>query len=250
MKVRKLKNKKVKKAIWLYAVVLFTSAFILLVFTYFNQNEFDKSTSDFKNKIMEEERKRKSAQLDLDSLTKKINELEDEIDKHIKEKSKLEDSLKSSVAEANEQKDAHLSKVKAYEKLIEAENQYLKGNFIECATILLNSCDKKLYDTVASEKYDYLVSKSFLKASQQLYSKGLSDYKNKKYNDAINKFELSLSLDKTSYFSDDCYYYLAYSYINTGEDEKARNSMNELLINYPDSMFKNEALRIIKHLPG
>jgi TolA-binding protein len=221
----------------------------LLLFTYFIQGQSVKKRNEDINKLSEEEKKRMIAQMNLNTVSKDVYNLNNRIETLEKAILKLKDSKKAAEEEVKVKEDVHLDTVKAYEELIKAENQYLKGNLVECATILLKSCDRKLYDASASEKYDYLVNKTFYKASQQLYFQGLSDYKSKKYNEAIFKFELSLNLNKESYFADDCYYYIAYSYINTGSNEMAKKNLNELLINYPNSTYSNESLRIIKQLP-
>ena len=234
----------------MYAVVLFTSAFILLLFTYFIQGQSEKKRLEYIDKLSEEEKKNIIAQSNLNSVSKDVYNLNKKIENLENTILKLKDSKNAAEAEVKVKEDAHLDTVKSYEELIKAENQYLKGNLIDCATILLKNCDRNLYDAGASEKYDYLVNKTFYKASEQLYSQGLSYFKSKKYNEAIFNFELSLSLNKTSYFADDCYYFIAYSYINTGSNEMAKKKLNDLLINYPDSTYSNESLRIIKQLPA
>ncbi len=245
-----MRNKNIKKAIWLYAVVLFASAFILLLFTYYSQNKFDRNLNDYANKLSIEEKKKNSFQTDLFSATEDNKSLKKQIDMLKKEIENLNSNKKSIEDEQKNLKEKYEKSVQAYEYLLLAENQYLDGNVIECATILLKNCNKSLLDTNAAEKYNTLVNRTFFKASRELYIKGLESYKNKLFKEAINKFEQSVSFDKNSYLADDCYYFISYSYYNMGEINSARDTLQVLLKDYPDSTYKSDSLYLLKQLQG
>ncbi len=232
----------------MYAVVLFTSAFILLLFTYYSQNQFDKNINDYINKLSEEEKKKISVQSNLYTVSEENKALKKQIEDLNKAVSSLKKDIKTNESETKVLDEKYSSTVKAYEKLINAEDEYLKGKIIESASILLNNCEKKYLNVNAAQKYDYLVNKTYFKASQQLYTQGFTAYKNKMYNDAILKLEQSLSFDRNNYFSDDCYYFISHSYIKMGNKELAKKNLEELLVNYPDSSYKKDSLNLIKKL--
>lgn len=245
-----MKNKKFKKAIWMYAVVLFTSAFILLLFTYYSQNKLDKNLNDYINKLSIEEKKKISFQTDLFSVTEDNKDLKNQIDSLKKELKDLKNNKDNSDIEQAKFKEIYHNSVKAYENLIYAENEYLKGNIIECAEILLNNCDHTFLDINALEKYNNLVNKTFFNASQKLYVKGLENYKNSQYKEAVDSFKESISFSKENYLTDDCYYFIAYSYFNMGNKELAKNNLEILIKDYPDSSYKIDSLNLLKQLLG
>jgi TolA-binding protein len=243
-----LKNKKVKKAIWFYAVVLFTSAFILLLFTYFNQDQFDKNLNEYISKLSEEEKKKISIQTNLFSVTEENNNLKNEVNSLKKELEEIKNSKKVVDSEKTELNKDFLKLKEAYEHLINAENLYLKGNIVESAEILVKKCDKSVLGFNALESYNSLLEKTLFKASRELYIQGYEYYKNKQYDMAIDKFKQSLEFEKNSYLSDDCYYFISYSYYWLNDIENAKNNIQTLLDNYPDSSYKNDSLLLMQKL--
>ncbi len=243
-----MKNKKVKKAIWFYAVVLFTSAFILLLFTYFNQDQFDKNLNEYISKLSEEEKKKISIQTNLFSVTEENNNLKNEVNSLKKELEEIKNSKKVVDSEKTELNKDFLKLKEAYEHLINAENLYLKGNIVESAEILVKKCDKSVLGFNALESYNSLLEKTLFKASRELYIQGYEYYKNKQYDMAIDKFKQSLEFEKNSYLSDDCYYFISYSYYWLNDIENAKNNIQTLLDNYPDSSYKNDSLLLMQKL--
>lgn len=243
-----MNNKKVKKAIWFYAVVLFTSAFILLLFTYFNEDKFDKNLKEYINKLSAEEKKKISIQTNLFSVTEENNNLKNEVETLKKELEKIKDTNKTVKSEKTELNKDFLKFKESYEYLLNAEILYSKGNIIDSADILVKKCDKSVLGSNALQSYNLLIDKTLFKASRELYMQGFDYYRNKKYEMAIDKFKQSLEYDKTSYLADDCYYFISYSYYRLNDIDLAKSNLQMLLDNYPDSSYKKDSLLFMKKL--
>lgn len=239
---------KKQSRIWVYAVILFSSAFIVLLLTAYSQIKLNNSLSEYKSKLDNMELQHDNAKFSLNAaielnaeLSKKIDELNEELeaaDKKIKEYEELLEREK-------EKNKLYLS---SYEALINAHMEYEKGNFIDSALLLQEHCDPDHLNNKALEMYTDLKNKVYKEASYKLYTDGYNLYKNKAYGEAIKSFKLSLSLTGSEYYSDDCYYFMAYSYYFINDHEQARQTAQTLLEKYPESTYKNateELLRMI-----
>ncbi len=238
-------NKKDKKTVWIYAVVLFTSAFIVLTITAYSQIKVNKNIDDVRNKLGNTEKEKSNFQMNLSSalvenkkLYEKIENLEKEIDELRKEGSNLK-------LELDEVKDSNNLKVNNYEKLMLANIKYYNKDVKNCALIIFNEIDKKLLDNSALALYNSLSEFCFIKASLEFYNEGYSFYRAGHYEKAIESFNNSLMFTKSEYFSDDCYYFIAYSYYNMGNKLQSKEAMNNLLTNYHDSTYKNDAIQFL-----
>ncbi|MDP4179886.1 MAG: hypothetical protein Q8942_02205 [Bacillota bacterium] len=240
-------NKNIKKTVWLYAVVLFTSAFIVLLLTYYSQMKTDKSINDYLNRISNEEKKKLLFQTGLNTATEENKGLKKNIENLnsiIKKEKEKENSIKDDLD--NVQKN-YLDTMNSYDQLLFADNSYNNGEIVKSAD-MLNECDINFLNSVGKEKYDYLSSIVFEKAASILYLDGYSLYKSKMYNDAINRFEKSLSFSKHNYISDDCYYFIAYSYINLGDISSGKSKLQDLINNYKDSSYYKDSVQLLKSL--
>lgn len=238
-------QKRNKKTIWIYAVVLFTSAFIVLLLTAYSQIKFNKNISDYRAELSNKEKEKVNFQMNLNTAldeNKKIKaELEDlkgTIEKEDSDKLNYKNEIEKYVTEKEKT-------VAAYETLISAEKEYMKGNVIESAKILVKQCDRSLLQKEAQDKYKELVEKTVKVASYKLYIEGYSDFKNKRYDGAIEKLLLSNEMVSDDYYSDDCLYFVAYSKYKLGDNEGAKNTFDELKQKYPSSNYIKELDKVL-----
>ncbi|AUS98488.1 hypothetical protein CDQ84_09600 [Clostridium thermosuccinogenes] len=224
--------------IWVYAIVLFSFAFIVLLLTAYSQIKLNNSIAQYKSQLSDMESQYDNDKINLNAtielneeLSKKVDELKEELEASEKKIKEYEEKLKQQ--EENSNKD-HLS----YEALIKAQMEYEKGNYTSSAMILHKECNPDDLESSGLEKYNQLKSEVYKKASHQFYAEGYTLYKNKDYKEAINKFKMSLELVGNEYYSDDCYYFIAYSYYYNGDNEQAKKFAESLLEKYPDSTYK------------
>lgn len=239
-------NKKDKRTVWIYAVVLFTSAFIVLMITAYSQIKVNKNIDDVRNKLGYTEKEKSNFQMNLSSALAENEKLNEEIKKlegEIEESRKLESNLKKNL---NNAKNTNSTKIDIYEKLMLADTKYDSGDVKGCSLILINEIDKEFLDKNALDMYNNLSKLSNKKASLEFYIDGYKNYKDEQFNKAIENFENSLKLANEEYYSDDCYYFIAYSNFNAGNIYLAKEEMNNLLTNYPDSTYQKDAIDFLK----
>lgn len=238
-------KKNLRKTVWLYAVILFTSAFVVLLLTYYSQLKTDKSISDYLAKLSNEEKRSLLYQTNLNSALEEKNMLNKELDNLRKKLNEEKDKLKAYKDDTERIKKNYLDTVNAYDKLLYAENEYNKGNYVESADILLNDCDNEFLNSLGKEIYNRLAQDAFDKASRSLYMDGYKFYKDKSYAEAIQKFSQSLNFSKHNYLSDDCYYLRAYSYLKLGDKSNAVKDFEDILNNYKDSGYVKDIERLL-----
>jgi len=241
-------NKNLKFTVWIYAVILFTSAFIVLLITAYSQIKYNKNIDNYKNQLSQEESAKYRVQSNLKSALEENSKLQSELN-----------SLKESFTQAQNE----LNKLKedmndlnneieiiniTYEKLLLAENEFSKGNIINCALILSDDFYTDYLQGYANERYNYLHTKTFVSASESLYFKGLDYFKKGDYTNAEENFKSSLKILKDQYFSDDGHYLLCYSLFYQNKKDEARNFLIEFFNLYPDSIYKNEAEILLSKL--
>jgi TolA-binding protein len=226
--------------IWIYAIILFTCAIIILLVTEYSQFKFNKnyannSTLDKKIKIQYSvgELYKKN-----EDLTKNITSIENHLS-----------LIKQELAEKDKTLSENTQIKSSYELLMDAEKEYTKGDFLGCATLLSSdSFNPSSLGKVGTEKYNYLSRKTFKSVSSQAYWQGYNYYKNKHYEEAVKKFNLSVKLSQNQSFSDDAYYFLALSYYKLNKIEDAQKSINILLEKYPRSNYIKEASNLQNNL--
>lgn len=239
-----------KKTVWLYAVILFTSAFIVLLLTGYSQIKFNKSLTDYKNRLNDREKENTKFQYNLSSALAENKKMNEEL------KSLKEDMLKT--IEKNNSLSKNVEDIKnnqtitisSYELLLKADKEYSEGNIRESALILLEKINIYQFSENALNKYYELVSKTYKKAALQFYRDGLKDYKKGEYEKAVKDLKYSLKFAKNEYFSDDCYYFIGYSEYNLGNKDLAKESLETLISNYPDSSYKKDAEDLLTSING
>jgi TolA-binding protein len=244
-----LSNKKNNKGrIWLYAVILFTSAFVVLLITAYSQIKFNKNIDNYRSQIHSNESEKNKFRLNLDAAINKNIILENEIKILDKEISEAEEKIKKKEEENIELTENHQKTIDSYEALIIAGREYQKGNAVECAEMLYKQVDIDCLNKEGMAEYNYLAEKTFKRASHVYYLEGYKYFNNKDYVKAMDSFFKSLEMSDNEYFSDDCYYYLAYSAYKAGDEESARAYIKTLKEKYPDSQYLDDAETLLRLL--
>lgn len=239
-------NNNDKKTVWIYAVVLFTSAFIVLLITAYSQIKVNKNIDEVKNKLGSTEQEKSNFQMSLSSAlaeNKKLNEKIETLEKEIDDLRVIEDNLKQEIK--NLQNENSL-KFDNYEKLIKANICYYSGDIKGCSLILTKEINKEYLEKDAEQLYQKLLDISIKKAALEFYNDGYEYYKNKDYDKAIESFNNSLSLVDNEYYSDDCYYFIGYSHFRKGNLNEAKDAMNTLLDKYPNSSYRKDVEKFLK----
>lgn len=180
-----------------------------------------------------------SALAENEKLNGEIEKLNGEIEAARKKESNLKQEL-------NKVKNINSSKYDNYEKLMLADIKYDCGDVKSCSLILINEIDKASLSKNALDMYNNLSALSNKKASLEFYIDGYDNYKSGQYDKAIDNLQNSLKLTDKEYYSDDCYYFIAYSHLNKDNKYLAKETMNNLLTKYPDSTYKNDATEFLK----
>lgn len=236
-------NKKSK--IWVYAVILFTSAFIVLLFTAYSQIKLNNNLSDYKNQVYNKESEKNKYQQNFSSAQEMNAKLNEEIKKLEEENS----TLKSDIVVLNSEKESIETtldkKITAVEGLSNAMTIYLNGNVVECAS-LIKGIDVANLDGKAAETYKTLTLKAYSEAGKILFNEGYSLYNRAKYSEATEKLLLSSQYSPAETFSDKCLFYLAYSELKIDKTAAALEHMNMFINNYPSSKYLKSAKRFVE----
>lgn len=239
------KQKNENKNLWVYITIFFAVIFVLLIITAFSQIKYNKSITKYKSDIQNEQSDKAKYQLNLKNALEENESLHSEVDKLNKNIDELKKQIDEKDKALSELQDKYKNALTFYEKLRKAEAEYNNGNVNECALILKSINLQDDYDENSRELYNNLAELSFYTASESLYYEGYNLYLGGNFSQAIDKFKNSLYISENEYFSDDCYYYLAYSEFGNGNIESAVNYMKDLINKYPDSMFKQIAQEFI-----
>jgi len=239
-------NKNEKKAVWMYAAILFFSAFIVLLLTAYSQIKLNRNIMEYEDQINNEKQQNINFKLDLATMVKKNEELNEKIAQLEQEILQLKEQNSKALEDINQLKKRFSSSKDMYENLIFAIEELENDNIINCALILNTKIDASLLDAKGRDMYRYLVDSTYKPASHLLYNQGYQLYLEKDYASAIEKFKTSLELSENEYISDDCLYFIAYSEFRQGNFEKVKEAVNQLLTKYPDSSYKDDAKDLLK----
>lgn len=234
-----------KNAIWIYAVILFTSAFIVLLLTAYSQIKYNKNLENYRNQIDIQGKDNKNYKANLNTTLDENKKLKNDIEDLKKEL----DNTKKKLATSEENKDKiknNASHIESkYEVLLRAQLLFESGQVVESANLLKNVIDPSDLEKVGVEFYERLVKKVFKPASEKLYYEGYEKYTKKDYNGAIKAFKESLSYESMEYFSDDCMYLLGYSLYINGNNQDAKDTLDKFVVNFPNSNYVKYAKDII-----
>lgn len=238
-------NKNKIQNLWIYAIILFMSAFIVLLFTAYSQiktNEnIDKYKSELQNKDVENNEYKQnfsSAQEMNTKLTEEINFLKEENSNLKAELDELRNYKVNARKTISEKRGAN-------ESLFRAIYEYLNENYVLSAEII-KGVEKTVLDTKAADTYDFIMPIVYETAGKTLLDEGITHYKREEYNQAVEKLNLSYIYAPDKDFSDKCLYYLAYSEHKCENDILALVHMKQLINEYSYSQYINSAKKFIK----
>lgn len=117
-----------------------------------------------------------------------------------------------------------------YDLLLTALQQYADKNYTESADALLDIDSKKLTTKNMKNIYKDLTQKVYPNAKKGLYNKGLNMYYTKDYKSAISYFQKVIEIDESDVSA---YYYLARTYEDNGDKEKAVKAYNNVIKKFP-----------------
>ena len=234
-----------KNKIWVYAVVLFTSAFIVLLFTAYSQIKLNKNLDEYKNQVYIKDSEKNKVQQNFSSAQEMNEKLNEEIKMLEEENSTLKNELANLKIENENVQLVIAKKDEEINDLSRAMTEYLKGNIVESATMLKN-VDASLLDAKAADTYKTLTLKANAEAGKLLFDEGFSLYNKAKYIEAAGKLLLSSQFAPGETFSDKCLYYLAYAEIKSGNTKAALDHMNMLIQNYSSSKYMKSAKRFVE----
>lgn len=233
-------SKNEKKQIWIYALILFTGAFIVLLLTAYSQIKFQNNISEYQNKLSTEEKAKINVVTDYNAAVKEIKRLTEEVESLRKKVVDSEQSLSSEESKSLDLQEKYNNTIVCNDLLFSAYQYYNSGDYINCAIKLKYDINTDLLSTKTKEVYDDLVLKSYNKASKLLYADGYKNYKDKKYDEAIESFNRTIDFgQKDEYFMDDAYFYLAKSYCKVSKFNEAKLLISTFINNYPNSTFMN-----------
>lgn len=230
-------NKKEKYNIWVYAVVLFMSAFIVLLFTAISQIKFNKNIMNYENILSMSQKEKNNYLNNLRTAEENIKLLQKDIEvlkKELEQSKKAIDIIKKE--KESEIKDLE-GIIQNYENLTLAKQYIDSGNIKESAKILKNEINKEMLRENAKKEYEQLLIKIFPKAAYKYYIDGYNYYKKGEYTKAAYELENSLIYSKNEKFTEDCMYILIMALDRIGQHEKKLMYANEYI-----SISKNKKL--------
>lgn len=237
-------NENKKSKIWVYAVILFTSAFIVLLLSAYSQIKLNKNLTDYKSQVYSKETENKKVQQNFSSAQEMNAKLNDEIKKLQDENNALKESKDSLETEkaSIEEKDSNESK--ALDSLADVISAYLNGNVVESAG-MVDAVNAANLEGKTAETYKTLYLKIKAEAGKILFDDGFELYDRAKYSEAAPRLLLSSQYAQNEEYSDKCLYYLANTEIKLDNKTSALEHMNKLIINYPESKYLKSAKRFV-----
>jgi TolA-binding protein len=242
-------NKNVKSKIWVYAVVLFMSAFIVLLYTFSSQIKLNNNINNYKTQISSQESEKNKYHLSFvnaQDVNNKLNEENKRLEANVKF---IYDNYEKLQSDKSEMEDIYNRTTAANEMLCKAQAEYLAGNTVVCASTL-KGIDVNSLSVNVKEIFRTLSEKAYVEAGKLTFDEGYKLYKSKKYPEAVEKFALSKGFSTTAVYSDKCLYYLAISEQKGGHMIEALEHMKALLHDYPKSRYIKSAEAFIKKYTG
>lgn len=238
-------NENKKSKIWVYAVILFTSAFIVLLLTAYSQIKLNRNLTDYKSQVSSKESENKKVQQNFSSAQEMNVKLNDEIKKLQEENNSLKDELNNLKTESAISEEKDKAESEAVDNLANAISTYLNGSVVESAG-MINGVNAVDLEGKVAETYKTFSAKVKSEAGKILFDEGFLLYDREKYIDAAIKLLLSSQYAPTEEFSDKCLYYLAYSELKLKNKASALEHMNKLINGYPDSKYLRSANRFVE----
>lgn len=237
-----MKDKKAN--VWLYAVILFTSAFIVLLFAGYSQIRLNKNLDDYRSQVFSTETEKNEYLRNFAS----ASEMNEELNKEIRQLEKEKEELMKEISDLSDEKEG-LEKTlqleqEAFGSLAVVFDVYLQGDVIR-AVEQLKTVDVEKLDQESVAAYQKLERRVTAEAGKQLFDEGFSLYDRAKFTQAAEKLLLSFQYAPKEEFSDKCLYYLAHAEFRTGEKVTAVEHMERLIREYPESNYLRRAEQFV-----
>lgn len=234
--------------IWMYAVVLFTSAFIILLLTAYSQEKFHNNVSDMQNKLDTEKSSKLTAMTDLNTAIKENKILSEELNSMRK---KLIDSEQKLAEEEQKNKDQQATidaTETTFNLILIAQEYYNNGDIVNCAITLKYEIDIENLTQKGAQFYNDLVAKTYSAASKKLYNDGVNKYRKKDYKEAIISFNRSIDLSQGDTYLENSHYFIAKCHYRDNNYKEAINSINDFIRTYPESSYVSELKNILEKI--
>jgi cell division protein FtsB len=238
-------NENKKSKVWVYAVILFTSAFIVLLLTAYSQIKLNRNLIDYKSQVSSKESENKKVQQNFSSAQEMNVKLNDEIKKLQEENNALKESISNLENEKAGIEEKNNTENEAVDSLSNVINTYLNGFVVESAG-MIDGINAANLEGKAAETYKKFSVKVKAEAGKILFDEGFQLYDSAKYIDAAAKLLLSSQYAQAEEYSDKCLYYLAYSELKIQDKALALEHMNKLIENYNDSKYLKSARRFVE----
>lgn len=234
-----------KSSVWLYAVILFFSAFIVLVFAGYSQIRLNKSLENYKSQVFNTESEREMYQQHFTSAQEMNEKLNEEIDGLKNEIN----SLKQIISELEKTKTSmeleYDKKSATVDNLSEAVIIFLEGKPAECVDYI-KAIDTASIEEAQLKMLNTLKAEAGVQAGKLYYDEGYGMYLKGKYAEAAAAFELSYKYAPDAEFSDKCLYYNSYSELKEGNKKAAVEKMSFIINKFPESKYLSKAKNFIK----
>jgi tetratricopeptide (TPR) repeat protein len=226
---------------WIYAVLLFTSAFIILAITAYSQIKYNGEKGNIQTTLQKEVAAKDTYKINLNDALAENEAIINELEQYKIDNKAISDENALLKTENQKLQSNNLMISKTYDRYVTADSYYINGDWINSAKILYRNFDVTLLGATASARVAAIMKAIGTTVAQNAYLTGYNSYLAGKYADAADLFDLSIIIDNTTYYADDCFYLEAHCYMTLGNNEKALELLKILIDTYPESNLINEA---------
>lgn len=233
-----------KTSIWLYAVILFTSAFIVLLFAGYSQIRLNQNLNDYKSQVFNTESEKNEYVRNFASAQEMNVELNKEISLLEEENAGLKKEISDMADENAALQEVLRQRQEAAGNLAKVISIYLEGDVIR-AVEQMKTVNAAVLDQITAQTFKTFEEKVTAEAGKLLFDEGFSLYDRAKYDQAAAKLLLSFQYAPKEEFSDKCLYYLAYAELRAGNKAEALDHMRRLVLEYPQSNYLRRAKQFV-----
>lgn len=233
--------------LWLYSTVLFTAAFVLIFMSAVSQNRLSKDVKSYKEQLTKQQGLFQGVQKSLSELTEENRQLQEKVKEEEDKNKEYEQQIiemNKKLDEANTQKEMYANSM---ENLLLAKKYYDEKKYRESAACL-EKVNKEMLSENAKYLYDSFADTVYKKVAIVYYNEGYKNYSAKKFNEAADSFEKSLSYKKDEYCSDDALYYLAMSRLKIKDINQAKFALEQFKSQYPSSGYIKDVERLLNSI--
>lgn len=232
------KEKSRRKFLWIYAVILFASAFAVLLLTAFSQIKLNSNVEEYKKKLSEHDVKIQGFDVSLNSAEKDRASLLSKIETLEKENNNLK-SIATNGGNIN-----FLDKVKkSNDNLIKADSLYRNNKKVLAAQVLKEIGSEDLGEQ-GKARYNYLKLELYEEATKFYYKQAKKEMAANNYSKAKEYFETSLSFDEMKYYEENSLFYLVLISSKMKDKNMVDSYIQKLKTSYPKSEYIKKAEKL------